>query len=93
MCYTSATIDLTANDTDPENNVPLVLVSVTYAGGDPNPPPVAYIANPSSVLVTAGYKGVSYFSYVVRDDLWATSTGSLTVTATGSNAACSSNNN
>jgi hypothetical protein len=82
-------VNLTANDSDPENNVPLVLVSIAYVGGDTTAS--ASVVSSSSVQVNADWKGSSSFTYTVRDSLNATSTGSLTVTATGSNAYCQSN--
>jgi YD repeat-containing protein len=88
LCYSSGTVNLTANDSDPENNLPLTLVSIAYAGGEASPPAAATIISASSVQVDAGFKGQSTFTYTVRDSLNASSTGQLTVTATGSLAFC-----
>lgn len=82
-------MNLTANDSDPENNLPLVLVSITYVGGDTTAS--ATVVSASSVQVNTDWKGQSGFTYTVKDSLNATSTGSLSVTATGSNAYCQSN--
>lgn len=73
--------------------MPLVLVSVTYVGGDANPPAGASIDGPSTVSVGAGYKGTSYFNYVVRNSLGGTATGSLTVNVTGTKAQCGNGTN
>ena len=83
-CFTQRTVNLTANDTDPENNVPLVLLSISLVSGSAN----AIVSSASSVdLETAGKPG-SVFSYTVRDSLGASSTGRLEVTVTGTVTTC-----
>lgn len=77
-CYNSATVNLTANDSDPEGNTPLVLQSITLLSGSAS---ATKISN-SSVSVNASSSGPydnSTFSYVVADSLGATSTGRLYV--------------
>lgn len=76
QCATTVTVNLTANDSDPENNLPLALQSITknYGGAS------ASVASPSSVNVTFGFSGdFSNFTYTVADSLGATSTGQLVV--------------
>ena len=77
-------MNLTANDTDPENNIPLVLLSVTRTSGFAS----ASVTSASSVYVTTGARGTSVFSYSVRDSLGASATGQLTVTSTGTLSFC-----
>lgn len=75
-------VNLTVNDTDPEPNYPLSLVSLSAgSGGDSN----ASIASSSSVEVFFGPTAwaVTTFTYTVQDSLGATDTGSLSV-STGS---------
>jgi len=84
-CGTSGPVNLTANDTDPEGNLPLVVQSITFVSGKPAS---ATIASNSTVNVTTTTKGVSVFSYVVADSLGATATGQLTVTGTGTALQC-----
>jgi hypothetical protein len=86
LCYSSGTVNLVANDSDPENNVPLALVSITNTSGSA----VATLLNASSVTVDTYDKGPSTFTYTVADSLGASSTGQLTVTSTGSFALCAS---
>jgi hypothetical protein len=83
-CQSSGTVNLTANDSDPENNVPLVLLGITGVSGDAT----ASIASSSSVEVLTNLKGPSVFTYTVRDSLGGSSTGQLTVTATGQALYC-----
>jgi YD repeat-containing protein len=80
----SVTTNVVANDTDPENNTPLALVSVSYAGlrGE------ATMASSTSVTFVsngAGVPGSAAIAYTVRDSLGATSNGTFTVSisATG----------
>jgi Bacterial Ig domain len=66
-----------ANDTDPEGNYPLSLVSVTYSGlrGD------AYVVSSTSVEFDSnGTSGTAAITYTVSDSLGATSNGTFTVT-------------
>lgn len=87
-CHTSTTINLTANDTDPENNVPLVLTSVVVTTDPLSTGTTVSIISGSTVQVNAGDKGASTFTYTVADSLGASSTGLLSVTSTGGALAC-----
>jgi len=75
------TVNLVANDTDPENNVPLHLVSITGPGS-------ATVTSTTSVTIGENTTGTFTFSYVVADSLGATSTGQLTATVTGLASQC-----
>lgn len=84
-CNSSIAKNLTANDTDPEGNLPLTVQSVTVNSGTAS----ASIASASSVTIFAAtLAGTSQGSYVVRDSLGATATGTLTIITTGTTAQC-----
>ncbi|MFA5966734.1 MAG: Ig-like domain-containing protein [Sphingomonas sp.] len=87
-CWTTGTANLTANDSDPENNVPLALQSITRTSGTAT----ATVSSASTVSINANDKGASIFSYSVADSLGAISTGQLTVTSTGGTAYCANYN-
>lgn len=75
-CYASTIVNLTANDTDPEGNYPLSLVSImkTNSGGGS----ADLWITPSSVEVFfGGAYDLTTFEYTVADSLGATSTGQL----------------
>jgi len=80
-CSVYQTVNLVANDTDPENNVPLHLVSITGPGS-------ATVTSTTSVTIGENTTGTFTFSYVVADSLGATSTGQLTATVTGLASQC-----
>jgi hypothetical protein len=80
-CSAYQTVNLVANDTDPENNVPLHLVSITGPGS-------ATVTSTTSVTIGEHTTGTFTFSYVVADSLGATSTGQLTATVTGLASQC-----
>ncbi|WP_245662041.1 Calx-beta domain-containing protein, partial [Sphingomonas pruni] len=80
-CSVYQTVNLVANDTDPENNVPLHLVSITGPGS-------AAVTSTTSVTIGENSTGTFTFSYVVADSLGATSTGQLTATVTGLASQC-----
>ena len=80
-CSVYQTVNLVANDTDPENNVPLHLVSITGPGS-------ATVTSTTSVTIGENSTGTFTFSYVVADSLGATSTGQLTATVTGLASQC-----
>ncbi len=84
-CSVSKTLNLTANDTDPENNLPLSVVSVT--SGSPSSV-WASVTSTSSVQIASNGTGTFSLSYVVADTLGATSTGSISITVTGNPATC-----
>lgn len=69
-----------ANDTDPEGNYPLALVSVS---------PTKFSVSGSSIeYIAPGTSGTAVATYTVRDSLGATATGTLTVTVTGTTRTC-----
>jgi hypothetical protein len=71
----TVTKNVTANDTDPEGNYPLVLQSVTSVKG------TATVISGSTVSFTNnGQTGQAALTYTVADSLGATSAGSLTIT-------------
>jgi YD repeat-containing protein len=73
-CLWSLTVNLTANDSDPEGNTPLVLQSITKNIGQSS----AMVVSNSSVQVDFGPSpGLTSFTYTVADSLGATSTGIL----------------
>lgn len=78
-CGTVITHNVVANDTDPDGNYPLSLVS---ASGSPGI--VVSVANSTDVqiLSTGTSSGTKSFSYVVQDSLGAQATGSGSVTVT-----------
>lgn len=72
-----------ANDTDPDGNVPLGVVSVS--GGSVT----ANILTLNSISVRAGRdRGTTNLSYTLADSSGATATGTLAVTVTGTEPAC-----
>ena len=79
--------DVTFNDSDPEGNVPLVLLSAVNANPSHGS---ASVASASSVSYEAygTATGTDVVTYTVRDSLGASSTGTLTITFSGPN--CSS---
>lgn len=85
-CGLGRVANLTANDSDPEGNLPLKLTSVTITSG------LAQITSFSAsgdVNVIGGLlNGISYGEYSVEDSLGATSTGQIRINTTGSAGAC-----
>lgn len=78
-CDQIMSVNLTANDSDPESNYPLALTAIS-GGGSAS----AEILNASTVSVDAGpFNNTSQFTYTVADSLDATSTGTLTVNTSG----------
>lgn len=76
MACMSTRIDVIANDTDPEGNIPLMLMSITQGTK-------GSATALRSVYYTAGSQtGIDVLTYTVRDSLGASSTGTLTVTVT-----------
>jgi hypothetical protein len=72
---TSKTYNVVANDTDPEGNYPLVVVSVTGTN-------FSVVSSTSVEFDAANVGGVG--TYTVRDSLGATNTATLSVSVTGS---------
>ena len=86
-CNASKTLNVTANDTDPEGNYPLTVLSVTMTsdsvGAD------ASVASASTLNIYGGIiGGTSTATYTVKDSLGATSTGTVTITTTGTRFTC-----
>lgn len=83
-CWSTASKNVVANDTDPDGNYPLTLVSVS-PDGDVS----AAITSSTTVSVEAqGARGVSVVLYVIKDSLGATANGTLSVTVNGSTSLC-----
>lgn len=73
-CQTS-TVNVIANDTDPEGNYPLSLVSITDASFG-----MATILDGATISYQAArFPGSDTITYTVQDSLGATSTGTLSV--------------
>ncbi|MEO7177593.1 MAG: Ig-like domain-containing protein [Allosphingosinicella sp.] len=68
------TINLTANDTDPEGNYPLTVTAV-----DTSPYATVYISSASSVTFEGVSPGGGTLSYTVEDSLGASSTGQISL--------------
>lgn len=80
----SVTVNVIANDSDPEGNVPLVLLSVTGATIG-----YAQLVGTTSVYYESNTQGgTDVLTYTVRDSLGASSTGTLTVTVAGGAINC-----
>lgn len=82
-CNITRTINVLANDYDPDGNTPLSLVSVT-----PGDNTDASIASSTSLAVTGYVRGTQSIYYVVRDSLGATATGHLSYATTGTDQKC-----
>lgn len=81
ICSQTKTLNILANDYDPDGNTPLSLVSVSGSLW-------VNIANSTSILMSSSSPGSFYVSYVVQDALGATATGSVNVTVTGKSGFC-----
>jgi len=79
-CSLLKTLNVVANDTDPENNLPLQVISVTAA----DPSSWASVSGTTSVQLGAEFAGTYFFTYVVADSLGATSNGTISASVTGS---------
>lgn len=81
ICGSTKLVNLTANDSDPESNYPLVLVSISSFSGAP----ATILSNSTVQLQTPVQSFTSaVYDYVVRDSLGATSNGFLFVSTGGS---------
>lgn len=86
LCTATTTINVTANDTDPEGNLPLIVQSTTVTSGTAS----VAVGSASSLQVTGGtFAGTSQAIYPVADSLGATAVGSVTITTTGTFTQCS----
>src|SRR3569623_19622 len=84
MCNTTSSKNLVLNDSDPDGNVPLSLVSITQISGSADAP----ISSSTTVALPAYGTGTTIFHYVVSDSLGATATGTRTVSVTGTHDQC-----
>lgn len=85
MCNSVNTVNVTANDTDPEGNYPLTVTNVTITSGNAQ----VYVASASSIEVWgAPLPGPSTATYTVKDSLNASSTGNLTIQTNGKIGVC-----
>lgn len=74
-------LNVTANDTDPEGNLPLTVTGVTPGSGLS-----LGITSSSTILIeSVGTSGTKTFTYTVADSLGATAIGTVTVTVTTAN--------
>jgi hypothetical protein len=77
----STSVNVTANDTDPEGNYPLTVTGVS--GGASL---TLTILSASTIgIESLGASGLKTFSYTVSDSLGATSTGTVSITVTTAN--------
>ncbi len=83
-CSVYQTVNLVANDTDPENNLPLTLVSINNYGGLVS----AEVSSTTSATIGVTSPGTYHFTYVVSDSLGATASGNLTATVGGLESQC-----
>jgi YD repeat-containing protein len=74
------TLDVIANDVDPEGNYPLVLQSATAQTSGIS---VSVISSTSIQIQTSLTGGAHSITYIVADSLGATSTGAVNVTVPG----------
>ena len=82
LCGATTTADLVANDSDPEGNVPLSLVSLSVPDGAGAAG--ALIVSSTSVSIHGDFEhSTTIYTYTVQDSLGATSTGTLTINTGG----------
>lgn len=79
---------VTANDSDPEGNVPLVLLSVVNTNTSLGTPSVLNASTVQYDTDISGATGSDTVTYTVRDSLGATATGTLSVTVVNSGTNC-----
>ena len=75
----SGSVDVTANDSDPESHLPLTVTGV--AGGGKGVP--AVVSGSTVGYTSTGGLGPDSFTYTVADSLGAASTGTVNVQITG----------
>jgi YD repeat-containing protein len=80
--------DVTFNDSDPEGNVPLVLLSVVNTNPSVGAPSVVSASTVRYEADISGGTGSDTVTYTVRDSLGATATGTLSVTVVNSGTNC-----
>ena len=81
FCDMILTVNLTANDSDPEGNFPLTVTNVVYTSG--SPASVSSFSASSATIDAGPIDGITTFTYTVQDSLGASSTGTLTIATTG----------
>jgi YD repeat-containing protein len=80
--------NVTANDTDPEGNVPLALLSVVNSNPSLGSPTVLNASTVRYQAEATGATGSDTVTYTVRDSLGATATGTLSVTVINTGTNC-----
>lgn len=81
-CNTTRTVNVIANDYDPNGYTP---ISVTVASG-------ATVVSPSSIEIdTTAALGTVHISYTLTNRIGGTTLGGVTVTVTGNEATCFGN--
>jgi hypothetical protein len=84
-CNVTTTVNVTANDTDPEGNYPLTVTSVAVNDGMAS----ATVQSASSIQVIGSPENeTSTATYTVKDSLNASSTGTLTINSVGGPSIC-----
>ncbi len=88
QCTRSASVNVVANDTDPDNDTPLTVVSVTKISGTSYDN--AYVSSASTITASVGPDAgeIAEYDYVVRDPGGATAVGRLTVRTYGRPPMC-----
>ena len=87
LCNATTTANLVANDSDPEGDVPLSLVSLSLPSGSGLAG--AAIVSSTSVSITGDFEhSTTTYTYTVEDSLGATSTGTLTINTNGPSSQC-----
>ena len=86
VCGEYGTRDVVSNDTDPDGDYPLALMSLSGSGS-----PYVSIASPTTIGFSAPFSRDALFSvtYTIRDARGATATGTLALKAKGTVAQCS----
>ncbi|MBB5986662.1 hypothetical protein HNP60_002636 [Sphingobium sp. B1D3A] len=74
-------LNVTANDTDPEGHLPLAVQSVAGGSGLS----LSIISASTIMVESLGSSGVKTFTYVIADSLGATATGNVTITVSNVN--------
>lgn len=82
-CLGEAMVNVTANDSDPEGNVPLTVTGVSLLSGSGDAQAMVMLNNQIRVTF-AGTYDYSVFQYTVEDSFGAASTGTLEATTTTS---------
>jgi YD repeat-containing protein len=80
--------DVTFNDSDPEGNVPLIVLSVVNSNPSLGSPTVLNASTVRYQAEATGATGNDTVTYTVRDSLGATATGTLSVTVVNTGTNC-----